>query len=72
MDGASLRSFTSLDLGIALGQSRDLLGAKDKAGILVLGALGTLSGVTAAFCKIGVWQSSKELSLPFIGWSRRF
>jgi len=54
VDGASLRSFTSLDLGIALGQSRGLLGAKDKAGILVLGALGTLSGVTAAFCKIGV------------------
>jgi hypothetical protein len=32
--------------------------AKDKAGILVLGALGTLSADTAAFCKIGVWQSS--------------
>ena len=58
--------------GNCFGTKQRPFGAKDKAGILVLGALGTLSGVTAAFCKIGVWQSSKELFLPFIGWSRRF
>lgn len=58
MEGQFLGSFTSHDLGIGLGQSRDLLGANDKARILVLGALGTLLVLPVAFCKIGVWQSS--------------
>ena len=35
-------------------EAETFLGAKDKAGILVLGALGTLSGVTAATCKTRV------------------
>ena len=39
-------------------EAETFLGAKDKAEILVLGALGTLSGVTAATCKTRVWQSS--------------
>lgn len=58
MEGEFLGGFTSHDLGIGLGQSRDLLGANDKAGILVLGTLGTSSVLPIAFCKIRARQSS--------------